>query len=571
MGRHPLLLIGVVLGSLGNAAGGAAMPVLIGQAFEAVRHHPPDLVMLGGAAALIAISQIVRSVLQMGRNFAAELIGQRIERDARDELYTSLIGKSMDFHDRQAVGEIMARATNDVRELNLMLNPGVNIVVGSAAFIVFPLIVAPAIHPHLLLAPLGFVFGYAFAVWYYLRRLAVVAEAVRRAFGHMNAALAENIEGVEVVKATAQESRALDVFRERVEAWKRALVQQGDVEALYLPALVYSLTLAFGLFHSLLLYSSGAIRLGDVIAFTGNLFFLQFPTFATQFAYPAVASGLASARRILELINAPTLLSENRGGYAQPMRGEVSFEGVTFTYAGSHHPTLQDIHLHVPAGYTVAIVGQTGAGKSTLTKLINRIYDVSSGAVKVDGVDVREWHLEALRRQISTIEQDVFLFSATIADNIKFGCPEATRKQVIEAARAAQAHDFIMSFKDGYDTVVGERGVTLSGGQRQRIAIARAFLTNPRILILDDSTSAIDSATEDLIQRAMFRIAQGRTTFLITHRLSQIRWADLIVVLQQGRVVACGTHQELLRTSPDYRNIFLESPQRHRAVVSDGA
>ena len=208
------------------------------------------------------------------------------------------------------------------------------------------------------------------------------------------------------------------------------------------------------------------------------------------------------------------------------------------------------------AGQTLALVGQTGAGKSTVAKLINRIYDVNDGSVIVDGVDVRDWNLATLRHQISIIEQDIFLFSRTIAENIAFGKPDATQEEIEAAARAAQAHDFIMGFPEGYETVVGERGVMLSGGQRQRIALARAFLTDPAILILDDSTSAIDSATEDQIQRAIERASEGRTTILITHRLSQIRWADKIVVLRRGRVAAMGTHEELLEQSQAYRDIF---------------
>src|SRR5262249_2809072 len=219
-------------------------------------------------------------------------------------------------------------------------------------------------------------------------------------------------------------------------------------------------------------------------------------------------------------------------------------------------------------GETIAIVGQTGSGKSTLTKLVNRTYDVSAGRVLVDGTDVREWSIESLRSQISTIEQDIFLFLRTIAENIAFGAPSSvTRDQIEQAAREAQAHDFIMSFPDGYDTMVGERGVTLSGGQRQRIAIARAFLTNPRILILDDSTSAIDSATEDQIQRAMRHILNGRTTLLITPRLAQIRWADRVLVLRQGELVAQGSHDELLATSPVYRRIFARA-EHDEPVIS---
>jgi ATP-binding cassette subfamily B protein len=218
---------------------------------------------------------------------------------------------------------------------------------------------------------------------------------------------------------------------------------------------------------------------------------------------------------------------------------------------------LHKIGFTARPGETIAIVGQTGSGKSTLTKLVNRTYDASAGRVLIDGVDVRDWSLQSLRSQISTIEQDVFLFSRTIAENIAFGAAgNASREQIEQAAREAQAHEFIAQLPNGYDTVVGERGVTLSGGQRQRLAIARAFLTNPRILILDDSTSAIDSATEDLIQQAMRRIQQGRTTLLITHRISQIRWADRIVVLRRGELVAQGSHDELMASSELYRRIF---------------
>jgi ATP-binding cassette subfamily B protein len=254
------------------------------------------------------------------------------------------------------------------------------------------------------------------------------------------------------------------------------------------------------------------------------------------------------------MINTETSLDENEAGISKPIEGSVVIENVSFGYEGA--PILKNISFTANPGETVAIVGQTGSGKTTLTRLINRIFDADNGRILIDGIDVRDWNLESLRSQISTIEQDIFLFSRTLAENIAFGHNDATQAEIEQAANEAQAHDFIMSFNERYETEVGERGVTLSGGQRQRIAIARAFLTNPRILILDDSTSAIDSATEDQIQKAMRRISQQRTTFLITHRLSQIRWADRILVLKGGQLVDSGTHEELLARSTDYQRIF---------------
>jgi ATP-binding cassette subfamily B protein len=281
---------------------------------------------------------------------------------------------------------------------------------------------------------------------------------------------------------------------------------------------------------------------------------LRFPAFISIFSLTLVQLGLAAAGRILGIIKTETELDENSEGHADEIKGDIVFENVTFKFGDSL--VLDDVSFRVQPGETVAIVGQTGSGKSTLTQLINRTYDVTSGRILVDGVDVREWNLDALRSQISKIEQDVFLFSRSLAENVAFGAPDATREQIERAAAEAQAHEFITSFKEGYETVVGERGVTLSGGQRQRIALARAFLSNPRILILDDSTSAIDSATEDEIQKAIRRAQMGRTTLLITHRLSQIRWADHIIVLAHGKVIAYGKHEELLQTSRVYRRIF---------------
>lgn len=554
--RHGWIVAMLIIGAISNAALAGVVPILVGQAFNLILADPSALPELATIAFWILISQTVRAVLQLGRNFGAELIGQRLERDIRDELYASLLGKSMTFHSLQPVGDTMARATNDVREINLMFNPGINLVVGSFIFLIVPLVYAPAYHPALALVPALFLITYSLSLWQYLTELRPITDQARRAFGTMSAHLAEALDGIEVVKGAAQEPEELARFSSHARAHRDAFVHQGNVEARFLPFLLMVVAEAGGLAHALILFRQGAIDVGGVIAYMGLLFLFGFPTFVSLFAYSQVSLGMASARRILELITRSTELDRNPGGYASPMRGEVEFDEVGFSYPGGE-PALDGITFRVRPGQTVAIVGQTGSGKTTLAKLVNRIHDVQTGAVRVDGVDVRNWELATLRRQISIIEQDVFLFSRTITENIAFGRPAASQEEIEAAAKLAQAHEFILSFHDGYQTLIGERGVTLSGGQRQRIALARAFLADPRILILDDSTSSIDSATEDEIQKAIFRAAQGRTTILITHRLSQIRWADLIVVMRKGRLVAQGTHEALLGSSEAYRRIFV--------------
>jgi ATP-binding cassette subfamily B protein len=545
----------MLIGAIGNASLASIVPVLVGLALNDLLLSPPKTDSLLRFALIIIITQIIRGVLQLGRNFSAELLGQLMERDIRHEFYTSLLGKSMTYHSLLPVGEIMARATNDVREVNFMFSPGINLVVGSANFIIMPILFATRYHPSLIVPPLIFLVLYILALWQYLHELQPITDAVRKAFGILNSRLAEAVDGIETVKGMAEESSEVDLFAGNARDFRDREIHQGDVEARFLPLLVMGLIQAGGLFQSFYLYQQGLIQVGDIAAYYGLLGLLGFPTFVSLFAYSQVSLGVAGARRILELINRETELDQNQEGFQGKMSGKILFEGVSYTYPDVEE-SLKEINFSIQPGQTVALVGQTGSGKTTLAKLVNRTFDVTAGSILVDDVDVRDWNLEVLRRQVSIIEQDIFLFSDTISRNIAFGKPTASQAEIEAAARSAQAHDFILSFKDGYQTMLGERGVTLSGGQRQRLALARAFLTDPRILILDDSTSSIDSATEDEIQKAIFTAARGRTTLIITHRLSQIRWADFILVIRRGEIVARGTHDELIKSSLAYSQLF---------------
>jgi ATP-binding cassette subfamily B protein len=544
----------MIAGAVLNNLSYSGIQIFIGRAFDLISSPGWERTALLQLALGVVGAAIGQSTTGLARNFSIEFMAQRIERDTRDELYSSLLGKSQTFHGRQRIGDVMARATNDVRALNLMFSPGVMLITDSLMAIVVPIILIGTLRLELLLVPSIFLVLLAITVADYNRRLSPVSTSMREQFGEMNAGLAESVAGIEVVKANAQEQQEWFKFSRDARKYRDYFVEQGEIQARYLPMLVFSIAWAGAFLHAILLWRGGTISLGQVVTYMGLMGLLRFPTFISIFSFNLVQLGVASAERILEMITTETELDENEAGLEKPIRGEVAFVDVSFSYDGT--PVLKDINFTARPGETVAIVGQTGSGKTTLTRLINRIFDADSGQVLVDGVDVRDWSLESLRSQISTIEQDVFLFSRTLGENVAFGCAEATQEAIEQAAREAQAHNFITGFNDGYETDVGERGVTLSGGQRQRIAIARAFLTDPRILILDDSTSAIDSATEDRIQRAMKRISSQRTTFLITHRLSQIRWADRILVLRRGELVDQGAHDELMERSRDYRRIF---------------
>ena len=564
--RYIHLIIGFILAVIVTNALYALIPVLTGFAFNDV--------LQGNRSGLVNISLILLGIVLIGgcldlsARFFPELLGKRFARDARAELYVSLLSKSQTFHNRQRIGDIMARAANDMSQLSNMVVPGFDIVFDSFTSLAVTLIFIGLLNPLLLLTPLLFTASFLIALRYYSRKLNPVSNSMREQFGEMNAGLNEAVTGIEVVKATAQEGQEKSKFERNARRYRDYFIQNGRIQAWYLPPLLLAIAMVGAFLHGLLLVTHNQLSVGSLVAYMGLMVLLHFPAFNSNWAFSLVQLGVSGAGRILAILDEETELDENEDGHAGQMRGDIIFEHVSFSYGGT--PVLKDISFHASPGQTVAIVGQTGAGKSTLTKLVNRIYDADEGRILVDGIDVRDWSLDALRSQISTIEQDIFLFSRSIRENIAYGLGQkATQEAIEQAAQDAQADGFIRSFKEGYDTVIGERGVTLSGGQRQRIAIARALLTDPSILILDDSTSAIDSATEDEIQKAIHRLLQGRTTLLITHRISQIRWADKILVLKRGELIDQGTHAELLERCDTYRRIFAHHDRGTRPLYME--
>ncbi|MGB3306865.1 MAG: ABC transporter ATP-binding protein [Thermomicrobiales bacterium] len=552
------------------------IPGLTGKAVDDVlgASDDPTASLVRISFTLLAIV-LVRGVADVIARFSIEVIAKRLERDSRVELFTSLLGKSQTFHNRQRVGDLMARATNDVRQLGFMMSPGVDLIVDSMTALVVPFVFIAFLDVRLLLVPSIFLVGFVITVVIYMKRLNPVSEKMRSQFGVLNAGLNESVRGIEVIKATGQERQERAKFFRNARLYRDYTVAQGVVQAKYLPPLVLAVAIGFAMLHGVYLVQEGELTVGGLITYLGLLSQLGFPVFISVFSFSMVQLGIVSAGRILRLMEEKTELDQNLGGKIGIIDGDIVFDNVTFSYGET--PVLKNVSFHAKPGETIAIVGETGSGKSTLTKLVNRIYDVQDGRILIDGIDVRDWNLDALRSQISTIEQDITLFSRSVAENIGFSLGQETdRAEIVRAAKDAQAHEFIVALEKGYDTVIGERGVTLSGGQRQRLAIARALLTSPRVLILDDSTSAIDSATEDEIQQAIRRVLEDRTTLLITHRLSQIRWADKVLLIQGGVLVDQGTHDELLTRSRLYRRIFahydeVDEPAADSAapVVSD--
>lgn len=532
------------------------IPYLTGQAVNAI--EAGDRGELERFAILIGLAGLARLVLTVLRRLIAGRVSLGVELDLRDRVYGHLQSLELGFFDRQQTGQLMSRATVDLQSVRFFLGYGLIFMIQSFLTILLAGVAMFALQPGLAaiaLAPVPFVVWIAFR---YGRRARPAAQEVQQRIAELTAEAEENVSGVRVVKAFAREARQLERFQHRTRrVFEQAMVST-RLQAFYSPFIGFlpQLGLAAILFLGGRQVVRGGLSLGDFTAFYTYLLMLLGPMRMLGMALGMAQRATASGARLFEILDRePQIVPRPDARPLPDGDGRVELRDVTLRYEGAAEPALRHVSLDVAGGTTLALVGATGSGKTSLVQLIGRLYDPDEGEVLVDGVDVRDLRLESLRRAVASVDDDPFLFSASVAENIAYGRPDATPEEIEQAARRAQAHEFIAELPDGYETRVGERGLTLSGGQRQRLAIARALLADPRVLILDDATSAVDSSTEHLIKTALREVMAGRTTFVIAHRLSTIALADEIAVLEDGELVARGTHEELLEVNDLYREI----------------
>jgi ATP-binding cassette subfamily B protein len=502
---------------------------------------------------------LAKALLSFGQRLQSQWLSFRVMYDLRNQLYKHIQSLPFSFHDEAQTGQLMTRCTGDVNAIHRFASVGllevIHIVVMTIGVvtILFTQNVRLAL---LALAPIPFLLVLAIRFGRLARKM---FNEIMQAVGKLSTILQENLTGIQVVKGFAREPFEIDKYTAQSEEVFKKRVHVIRYFSINFPAMF---TLVF-VSTALILYFggqqviAGEMTIGTLIAFNGYVAMLGMPMRRLGFFINMFSEALASAERIFSLLDEPVRIRTPREPVALgEVKGRVTFDDVSFRYPNSDAYVLRDLQIEAEPGQVIALLGKTGSGKTTAVNLIPRFYDVSRGSVKIDGVDVKKLDLEALRPQIGIVLQESLLFSATIRENIAYGRQDATEGEIVDAAKAARAHDFIAEFEDGYDTEVGERGVTLSGGQRQRIAIARALLMDPRILILDDSTSSVDTETEYLIQQALQALMRGRTTFVIAQRLQTLMHADQILVLDGGRIVERGQHQDLLEQDGLYREIY---------------
>ncbi len=539
--------------------------------------------LLISAGLLIVLFAVVRGIFAFGQGYMGERASQSVAFDMRNDLFAKIHRLSFSYHDQNQTGQLMIRATDDVEKVRQFIGQGLLLAVQAFLLLGGALLILLLTNPKLMLVILP-VLPIALIIFMAFGALTVpLFGALQRRLSTLNTILQENLAGIKVVKAFAREPQQQKKFAASADEvmWQQIKVARTFSFIFPLIFLLANVGQAAILYFGGRQIIAGTLTFGEWQKFSLYLVYVFFPLGQLGLIISQMSQASASANRIFEIIDAKSEVADKPGAVTLPeVQGSVTFDHVTFRYFGSTEPVLSEVTFEAQPGQTVALLGATGSGKSTIINLIPRFYDVSGGKITIDGFDLRDVTIESLRSQIGIVLQETTLFSGTIRDNIAFGKTNATQDEVEAAARAAAAHGFITSFPMGYDTPVGERGTTLSGGQKQRIAIARALLLDPRILILDDSTSAVDSVTEHEIQQALDRLMRpangpARTSFVIAQRISTVRQADQILVLDKGRIAARGTHEELIEDSPLYAEIFASQLIEDAAVsaraVSDAA
>ena len=511
------------------------------------------------SAGLILAFAVARAGFSFAQTFLAQAMSHNVAFDFRNELYAKIQRLSFSYHDRNQTGQLMVRATDDVEKVRTFIGQGMVLAAQAIIMLTGTLIILFLTNARLtlIILPIMPIALIMFMVFGKITQPMFVE--VQRRLSHLNAILQENLAGIKVVKAFARDPEEKVKFERSADAYMEQQIKVARIFSFLFPIvfLVANLGQAAVVYFGGRQIIYGDLTLGQWQKFSLYLVYVFFPLGQLGFIISQMSQASASAKRIFDILDARNEVEDKPDAIElPPIEGRVTFDDVTFRYYPGGEPVLSHVSFEAQPGQTVALLGATGSGKTTIINLIPRFYDVSEGAVLVDGYDVRDVKIASLRRQIGIVLQETTLFSGTIRENIAFGKPDATMEEIVAAAKAAAAHEFIMSFPDGYDTRVGERGTTLSGGQKQRIAIARALLMDPRILILDDATASVDVATEAKIQAALEKLMEGRTSFVIAQRISTVMNADLILVLDKGRIVAQGRHAELLESSPQYAEIY---------------
>lgn len=511
------------------------------------------------SALAILVFAIVRGVFAFLQTFTAERNSQSVAFDMRNELFAKIQGLSFSYHDRNQTGQLMIRATDDVEKVRLFIGQGLLMGAGAIILLAGTLVILFSTNVRLTLIALPILPIALVLVMIFGSRLGPMFVKIQKRLDKLNTVLQENLSGIKVVKAFTREKSEERKFDDAADS----LMDQHIYVARFFSLLFPLMLLIASLGQAIVLYFggremiSGMLTLGEWQEFSIYLVFLFFPAAQLGMIITQMSQASASATRIFEILDTKNEVTDKPDATALPqIEGRVKFEDVSFRYFNSGEPVLKDVNIDIEPGKTVALLGATGSGKSTIINLLPRFYDPSEGRITFDGYDLRDVQLDSLRSQIGIVLQETTLFAGTIRDNISFGKTDATFDEIEAAAKAAAAHEEIIAFPEGYDTPVGERGTTLSGGQKQRVAIARALLLDPRILILDDSTSSVDLATEVKIQDALDELMRGRTSFVIAQRISTVINADLILILEKGEIVARGNHEELLETSEIYADIY---------------